>query len=350
MAHQQSTTEILSLLPITDERWMAYIYKNSQANIFHHPAWSQLLAECYGFNPKLCVVCDTNGNILAGLPIMKIQSWLTGKRWVSLPFTDHCAPLYQDSEFMDRLVKGLFSLCSDPEFPRIELRWDLPIKPQLNTDPRYMLNTVNLGSGPETVAARIKRKQFRQIKVAEERGVHTEIGISKRQLKEFYYLHLQNRRKHGVPVQPWMYFILLSNHLLDKGYGFIISAYKNQTCIAAAVFLHWNHTLIYKYSASNEEGRHLFGMDLILWEAICWGCEHGMQVLDMGRSLKTEKGLRDYKNRWGGEESPLSYSYLPPGHPQGENDRLVDLIKPVIQHSPLWVCRYIGEILYKYAG
>jgi len=73
---------------------------------------------------------------------------------------------------------------------------------------------------------------------------------------------------------------------------------------------HRNHTLIYKYSASNEEGRHLFGMDLILWEAIYWDCEHGMQVLDMGRSLKNEKGLRDNKNRWGGEEFPSFWKLM----------------------------------------
>ena len=350
MIQQQSSSEIISLLPISDEHWMNYFYKNPQANIFHHPAWSQLLAECYGFNPKLCVVCDAKGNILAGLPIMKIQSWMTGKRWVSLPFTDHCAPLYQDSESRDKLVSGLISLCSEQGIPRMELRWDYPIKFQLYTDTRYMLHTVKLGSGPEIVEARIKKKHFHQIKIAEERGVTVEMGISTRQLKEFYHLHLQNRRKHGVPVQPWMYFKLLSEHLLEKGNGFLISAYKDQTCIAAAVFLHWNHTLVYKYSASNEEGRHLFGMDLILWDAICWGCEHGMQVLDMGRSLKTDKGLRDYKNRWGGEETPLNYSYLPSEQPQGKSDRLVAMIRPVIQHSPLWVCRYIGELLYKYAG
>jgi hypothetical protein len=51
-------------------------------------------------------------------------------------------------------------------------------------------------------------------------------------------------------------------------------------------------------------------MDLILWEAIYWDCEHGMQVLDMGRSLKNEKGLRDNKNRWGGEEFPSFWKLM----------------------------------------
>jgi hypothetical protein len=348
MVQQQSLSETISFLPITDERWIAYLSENPLATIFHHPAWSQLLADCYGFKPFICATCDTNGHISAGLPIMKIQSWLNGSQWVSLPFTDHCAPLFQNPEALNRLVSGLISLYPIHKIRKVELRWNYQGNNQFSTDDQFTLNTVNLVSGPEAVAARIDRKDFRQIRVSKERGVYVEIGTTMRQLKEFYSLHLQNRRKHGIPVQPWRYFKLLSDHLLKKGYGFLASAYKGQTCISAAVFLYWNKTLIYKYAASNNDGYHLYGMDLILWSAICWGWEHGIQVLDMGRSLKNEKGLRNYKNRWGGEESHLIYSYLPPGNPRSNNNQLAAMGETLIRNSPLWVCRLSGELFYRY--
>ncbi len=42
--------------------------------------------------------------ILVGLPMMEINSRITGKRWVALPFTDHCSPLLQDKNDLEKLT------------------------------------------------------------------------------------------------------------------------------------------------------------------------------------------------------------------------------------------------------
>jgi CelD/BcsL family acetyltransferase involved in cellulose biosynthesis len=338
----------LSLIQADSPKWLEFIQARPDATLFHHPAWIHMLSEYYHFKAFILVVEDDQANILAGMPIMEIDGLFHKKRWESLPFTDHCAPLFQDHASFDRLVSGLISLYHNQKIKRVELRWEYPTSSKLCTDTKYMINMVKLGPEPQAVAARIKRKDFRQIKVAEERGVYVELGTSQRQLKEFYSLHLQNRRKHGVPVQSWRYFKYLSNHLLEKGFGFIASAYKGQTCIAASIFLYWNQSLIYKYAASNDENHHLYGMDKVIWAAICRGCQDGMQVLDMGRSLNSDKGLRDYKNRWGGQENPLTYSYIPTMPVQRENNRLVPMLETVIRLSPPWICRLTGELFYQY--
>lgn len=71
-----------------------------------------------------------------------------------------------------------------------------------------------------------------------------------------------------------------------------------------------NHILIYKYSALNEEERHLSGMDLILWEAIYWNCEFGYHVFDRDRSDLDNAGLREFKQGWGSKEKILHYSVM----------------------------------------
>jgi len=85
------------LMVPSDERWVAFVNSIPNANIFHHPAWIGLMAECYGYRPFVVALCDEKGEITAGLPLMEVNSWLTGRRWVSLPFTDHCHPLSSDN-------------------------------------------------------------------------------------------------------------------------------------------------------------------------------------------------------------------------------------------------------------
>ena len=89
----------------SDERWKAYVDSIPYANIFHHPAWIGLIAECYGYRPFVVAICDERGALTAGLPLMEIKSAFFGRRWVSLPFSDHCIPLSQDGNQQQKLFE-----------------------------------------------------------------------------------------------------------------------------------------------------------------------------------------------------------------------------------------------------
>jgi CelD/BcsL family acetyltransferase involved in cellulose biosynthesis len=114
------------ILDPSDDRWLTLISRSSQANISHHPSWINLLADCYGYNPFIIAICDLNGKITAGLPMMEINSRLTGRRWVSLPFTDYCQPLFQNAESLDKLTEYVIQLFSNKSILKIELRWEFP--------------------------------------------------------------------------------------------------------------------------------------------------------------------------------------------------------------------------------
>jgi lipid II:glycine glycyltransferase (peptidoglycan interpeptide bridge formation enzyme) len=169
-------------------------------------------------------------------------------------------------------------------------------------------------------------------------------------LDAFYKLHVLTRRRHGVPVQPFHYFQMLRDEILESGKGFISLAYKDNTCIAGGLYLHWNKTLVYKYAASTELGRQLYANDPIVWNAICWGCANGYTTFDWGRSDVTNEGLRRFKNRWGSDESPLYYSRNHELVSNGLEQKMTPIMNVVINKSPLWVCRFSGELLYRYIG
>lgn len=333
-----------------DNRWLDFIQSNSQASPFHHPAWIDLLTRAYGYKGFILAVTGPENRIYAGTPIMEINSLLTGRRWVSLPFTDHCAPLIQNKEALDQLTQGIVSAFEERNIPRLQLKWAYPPYPSIQGHSEFVLHGLKLAANEQEVAGRIKHKQFRQIKVAEERGVHIEKGTDSTFVENFYHLHLQTRRRKGVPVQPRKFFRLLEQEILHPGLGFILLAYKDRQCVAGAVFLQWNQTLVYKYSASNENGRQSLAMDLLLWTAISWACANGFHWMDMGRTDNEDHGLRNFKLRWGAEESPLVYSELPSDASQKNRSRLAPLMKRVITHSPLSVGKLIGELLYRHFG
>jgi hypothetical protein len=335
----------------SDERWMSFVGSKPQATIFHHPQWIKLLYECYGYRPFIMAVNDSDGNICAGLPLMEIKSPITGRRWVSLPFTDHCSPLYSDPASLDRLVEGLSCLFQTKRIPEIELRWDMPHCRISQPSAKFMLHNIRLSPDFESVAARFHNMHKRNISVAEKKGVRIEWGSKQEHLDAFYQLHLQTRHRQGVPIQPKRFFDLLGKELIDQGLGYVLLAYKDNQCLAAAVFLHWQKTLTYKFGASDTKWRSLQPNHLLLQTAIRWGCENGFTLFDMGRTDLGHDGLCKFKSGWGAEETSLTYSTISRRTPRhlvaGDTMKIV---KPVIQKSPRWVCRLAGELLYKHFG
>ncbi len=337
------------LLDGLDDRWVKFATSNPRSTIFHHPAWSRLLAECYGYRPFVCAVCGTNAEIAAGLPVMEIDHLLSGHRWVSLPFSDYCFPLAADSQALQCLARSLEALSRKPGAPKIEIRWEFPGSVIPGRPASIVLHTLQLQPRVEKVKERIHHSHLRNVRIAQAHGVEIRRGITQKDLDAFYRLHLETRHRQGVPVQPKRYFKLLEELILKKGLGFVSLAYQDAECLAAAVFLYWKRTLTYKYGASNAAGMSLRPNHLIFWDAIQWGCNNGFDILDFGRSEVENYGLRAFKSRWGAVETPLNYSCLPLRTPSVDQGRLPMLVvRALIRRSPNWVCRLGGEVYYRY--
>jgi len=340
----------IQILDHQDERWFDYIKKHPQANPFHHPAWITLLSECYGYRPFIIVILTNEGKVSAGLPILEVRSMVTGRRWVSLPFTDYCAPLFDDLESLNQLTNNLAVLYQTGRIPRIEVRWELPPHDAIRSNNAFYLHTLRLGPDPQLVLKGFKRTHRQNIGTAEERGVHIVWGREPEDLRRFYAMQLETRRRKGVPIQPWKFFELIGKEIFSQGLGFILFAYKDTQCLAGGLFLHWQQTITYKYAASSGEEQECRPNNLLSWTAMRWGCENGYTVFDLGRSELENTGLRRFKSGWGAEETSLTYSTLSTMPPSTSKGKLMSVMETVIRKSPSWVCRVTGELLYKYFG
>ncbi len=83
--------------PLHDSDWDSRIARFPGASIFHTQAWARVLVDSYGYSPYY--LRGTGNDAAAGLlPMMEVNSWLTGRRGISLPFTDECPALYPASD------------------------------------------------------------------------------------------------------------------------------------------------------------------------------------------------------------------------------------------------------------
>ena len=343
-----------SWLDPTDLRWLAFIATQPAACVFHHPFWLDLLASCYGYRPLIATICDSEGNICAGLPLMEVSTFLSARRWVALPFTDHCGPLYTCADDLDALIDSLRQYIQARDVSKIEIRWQLSDHCGIHDGARYVVHTLPLNPDPDVVLKQIHRNHRQNIRTSENREVIVRWGGSIDDMRAFYALQLETRQRHGIPVQPWRYFQLLHKLLVERGMAFILLAYAREPvdrCIAGLICLHWRDDLIAKYAASSTQFLHLRATDLLFWTAIQWGCEHGCTRFDMGRTALDDVGLLEFKRRWGAAATPLCYSVLADHNGSRPSmGRLMPLAQAIIRRSPPWVCRVAGELLYKYAG
>jgi len=349
MINSTSNADFVSL-DISNPQWMELVCSDNRATVFHHPAWIELLANCYHYHPIVVAVLDKKGEIRAGLPVMEINIPFSGRRWVALPFSDYCSPLYRDDEALNMLFNRLPVLYKENHLRGLEVRREVPANFGLQVQAPYVLHTVKLEPDITLLTKRIHRTQMQNIRTAEKNEIRIEFSTDIQAVHSFYHLHCLTRRKHGVPVQPWKFFRLISSDLLAKGMGFVLLAFKGEACVAGGLFLHLQKTLTYKYSASDEEYLNLRPNHLLTWTALKWGCENDFTYFDFGRADIGDEGLREFKRRWGAEETPLAYSYLPSAPNEGGSGRFKSLLNSMIRRSPLWVCQLAGELLYRYAG
>ena len=267
-----SLTQKTNTIQIGDPRWLSFVSAQPEATIFHHPAWSQLLAESYGYHPSISVM-ERDGEIIAGLPLMDVESRLTGRRKVALPFSDFCPPLSRDIALLPKYIEALQEQQRAENWTPLTVHWDLPRAEGVYPRETVARHVTTLTHDPEQLRRRFRSNVQRLIRQAEHASLTIRLSRTWVDVCAFYNLHLVTRRRQGTPIQPLRFFRLLWERIVGRGLGFVILANHDESAryIAGAVFLHWNKTLTYKYGASLPDALHLRPNNLIMWEALRWG-------------------------------------------------------------------------------
>ena len=288
----------------------------------------------------------------------RVKSWLTGSRLVSLPFSDFCDPLVDDQEDLELLLAAPEQEIQKQNWRYIELRsaksLDLA-KTSYQPFLTYSHHQIELGPDIETLFRNFhKGSTQRKIRRAEREGLRYEEGSTEQLLECFYKLLTLTRRRHQVPPQPKQWF-----RNLMHGFGETLKiriARKGDQPIAAMLTVRYKDVLIYKYGASDVRFNNLGGMHLLYWESIREAKKSGLRLFDLGRTDADQPGLIVFKNRWGADQLPLTYSRCrgvgKPAHIFDPNttDWKAQRAKQLFGWAPTGLLTVLGKVLYKHIG
>ena len=330
-----------------DTGWRDFLLENRGALPYHHPAWVETLADAYGYDHHAAVVRTEAGAIAGGIAVIELGRRLGGRRWASLPFTDFCPPLLRGVGEAE-LAAALERLRRARGVSSWEVRAPLagPGDPAKLRGVRHVLPLRD----PDELFAGFRSQVRRNIRKAERSNLEVRAAQRREELTRAYFdLHVDTRRRLGVPPQPRRFFERLWEHVLEPGLGYLLLAFHGRTAVAGAVFLEWNGRVVYKYGASDQQHWALRPNNLLLWECIRERAAAGAVSFDFGRTDLEDQGLRAFKAGWGAEEEPLRYTQLGRSS-SGRLSAGSELLRPVLQSSPVWLGRVVGAALYRRVG
>ena len=239
--------------------------------MFHAPGWLNALQRTYGYEPVVMTTCPPEAELTNGVPLCRVKCVLTGSRWVSLPFSDHCTSRWRALTELDGLLTSIAGLRASARYKYAELR-PLHASPGASTPvlalpPRFVKHKLLLAHNPAEVLGRFSKDCIqRKIRRADREHVRYEEGRSEGLLSEFYRLQLITRRRHNLPPQPMGWF-----HELIASLGETLKvrvAFKNGVGIASIITIQYKDTMVYKYGCSDARYHNLGGLPMLLWKAI----------------------------------------------------------------------------------
>src|SRR5271156_87558 len=117
-----TATIVHTLSPLSDPRWDDLVAHHPKASIFHERAWLEALRRTYGYEPVVFTTSSPTTELKNGLLFCDVHSWLTGRRLVSLPFSDHCELVCDSTEEIQSLIRHSQTAVDSRRWRYLEVR------------------------------------------------------------------------------------------------------------------------------------------------------------------------------------------------------------------------------------
>jgi len=346
---------------ISLDEWQDFVEAQPDSSVLHHRNWIEMLVGQYGGRVVIPAAIRA-GRIATAVPFVETRGLLGKRKLVSLPFSDY-VPLLWAHE--DGYSPAQLQAARNEAWGAIQTA--------LRTTPAYrryraivVRSPVALGDAPceshwfrhvidvdrpyDAILAGFNQSARRNQRLAESKGMSFENRTDRQAMEIFYRLHVMTRQRLGVPVQTKSFFLRIHEKIVAQGLGFVAVVTKDDRPAAAAVFLTYKRSMIYKYGASCPDLLEHRPNELLFGRALRWASEHGFRLFEMGVSDKEQDGLCAFKRKLGAVESDAFHVFLT-GVPQPmmQQWRARQLVAGMIRHSPSVVCRGIGQLLYRFS-
>jgi CelD/BcsL family acetyltransferase involved in cellulose biosynthesis len=344
--------QVYDIDPCKDVRWQRFLDRRPDASVFHTPGWLEALRRTYGYEPVVYTTSAPGKDIINGQVFCRVDSWLTGSRLVSLPFSDHAGVLMNGLDDLELLLARLQEEVDRKNWRYVDIRpapGAFEHSSRFRESDTYYLHRLSLDKGIESLLRSFHKNCVqRKIRRAEREKLDYTEGRSEALIRQFYRLLLLTQRRHHVPPQPISWFRNLSECLGETMKIRIAS--KNGLPIAGIVTLSYKNSMVYKYGSSDSTYHKCGAMAFLFWKAIQEAKTCGFTELDLGRSECDNAGLVTFKERWGAKRSVLTYLRYPANAVTSPRLWEFKAAKRLLAFVPASALPAAGRLLYRHVG
>jgi hypothetical protein len=343
--------EVRVVNPLEWPAWDDELLLLENHSIFHSTHWARVLVEAYGYKPVYFAAME-NGRLKGVIPLMEVRSVLTGRRGVSLPFTDFCDLLATDGPNLRELNETLIRYGKTTGWRSIEWRGGGELFRNERISKYFYRHTVFLAGEERELQSRLRSSTRRNISKARKEGVEVKVSRSFDAVVAFSRLNCLTRRHHGLPPQPMHFFRKVFEHIISRDQGLVALGLYKDRVISACMYFHFGKNAIYKYGASDRRFLNLRPNNLVMWEALRWYQSRGFSSISLGRSEPENTGLLQFKRGWNAKEDYLPYHRLNLTHNQFVEKRghANGIATRMMRVAPLPLLRFLGAVLYRHVG
>jgi hypothetical protein len=337
----------LSIIPAPGyhEIWASLASRAPGASLYHNPQWHRILELAYGINFSAAMVEDGGGPV-AGCLLARSRNPFS-RRLIGLPFSDYCAPLTREPGGTQSLLEELATQLSATG-EACELRGTAAPPPWKTVD-TFVNWTLEFCHPVDAVLGAVRGNFRRAARRAREDGVSVSESSSLDYARRFYLQHLENRRRFGLPAQPWRFFRLVAEIMGIGGNFEVWLANAGGRDVGSVVLLKNRATLYCKWTARAADAP-TGTMQLLFW-TICERYAGAFDTFDLGRTDARNDGLASFKRYLGAKPDPLPYAFYPDARAHMSAERLTGpavWVATLWRHLPPAVARVIGGALYGY--
>ena len=323
--------------------WDAYVARHPSGTLYHLSRWRNVIEQSMRHRYHALAATE-DGQIVGVLPLAYLRSWMFGRFLVSLPYFNYGGILADNPEAAKRLFAQAAELANELSARHVELRQTEPLIPDVPTKTHKVAMHLPLSADPELLWESLKPKVRNQIRKPQKAGFVARHGHDEL-LGDFYAVFARNMRDLGTPVYSKGFFRHILESFPENSHMVCVYLDDEQTCVAAGFVLGYRDTLEIPWASSLRSHNALSPNNLLYWEVLRYGCEHGYKAFDFGRSSK-DSGTYRFKKQWGAQPVPLYWQYwlragdeLPEINPQ--NARYQRRIA-LWQRMPVWLTRLVG--------
>lgn len=331
--------DVSTLSPSDESAWQAYVNSHPDATIYHTLEWRDILYSEYRFEP-VYLVAKEDDRVVGILPLFFVRN-LMGKRLISLPFSIYGGPI-GETEAVNALMNECIEMIRKERADSLETKSYNPAKA---VDP----GSVEWGVGVAVDLMPVIDVLWKgltdrnDVNRAIKEGLKFSLSDGEG-LERFYKLQLMTRKRLGLPTPSLRYY----NSFFGKMPNMVKLALveKGGILIAGGVFFAYKDSVLYALGASDHRYLNCKPNDLLIWETMKWAAGEGFKRFDLGPTASTDKGLLDFKKKWGGMETE-SVRYYFPDIPKGPQMRKGSLL---FNMMPIRISSVIGHHVLRYLG